>query len=142
MKTMLSVLISVCAAAAFGLSVEKIQDVHGAGEHDLSATWLQTHWKKATGKNLRLLKPSEPFRSNAVYLGKAALEKGLVSKEETARAGSDGFVLKITEDAIGIASESPWGLLCGVGRLGEMLGLRPTGNGAGVVPPSVPPREL
>lgn len=142
MKTMLSVLISVCAAAAFGLSVEKIQDVHGAGEHDLSATWLQTYWNKATGKNLRLLKPSEPFRSNAVYLGKAALEKGLVSKEETARAGSDGFVLKITENAIGIASESPWGLLCGVGRLGEMLGLRPTGNGAGVFPPSVPPREL
>ena len=88
MKTMLSVLISVCAAAAFGLSVEKIQDVHGAGEHDLSATWLQTYWNKATGKNLRLLKPSEPFRSNAIYLGKAALEKGLVSKEETARAGS------------------------------------------------------
>ena len=57
MKTMLSVLISVCAAAAFGLSVEKIQDVHGAGEHDLSATWLQTYWNNFFRLSATLTEP-------------------------------------------------------------------------------------
>lgn len=140
MKRLMALLLALCGATAFSLAPDQIRNLKADRHSAASAAWLRGIWKKATGTTLRLLPEGEDSAKNTIYLGEAALKSSLVSEKELAQVPPEGFVLKIRGDAVGIASRTPEGILCGAGRLGELLGFRANGNS--FFPPRRVPENL
>lgn len=68
-----------------------------------------------------------PESTNAVYLGKAAIKKGLISESELKTVSPDGFVIKCSNGKVAICGASQWATLYGVGAFFEKLGVKMKG---------------
>lgn len=91
--------------------------------------FLQGCWMTWSKTRSALPRKDAAFDGPAIFIGDCAVKKGIVDPGDLKKAGADGFVLVVGAKNIGIAAQDPWALFAGVGRLAQMMGVRPAPGG-------------
>ncbi|NOX96731.1 MAG: DUF4838 domain-containing protein [Nitrospirae bacterium] len=101
----------------------------------LAGEELRNYLKKITGKNLTVYRYSRGrLAKGNIYLGKAALDAGMISKEDLRKIKFDGYVVVSKGGNIGIFGNKGAGVIYGVYGFLNKLGVRMYARGVEVLP--------
>lgn len=118
-----AIILPVCAEVSLSDVQTIIFDQKSAAEtYDYeAAVCLQEYVQKMSGHSPSL--NGQANAGNAVYLGKSALDAGIVKASEVEALGVDGFILRITRNGIGVAGKNG-GVFHGTMELLRQFGLK------------------
>ncbi|NOX96730.1 MAG: DUF4838 domain-containing protein [Nitrospirae bacterium] len=96
---------------------------------------LQNYLKKITGKNLTVYKDGQGRLSKGnIYLGKAALDAGLIGKEDLKKIKFDGYIVVSKGGNVGIFGDKGAGVIYGVYGFLNKLGVKIYAQGVEILP--------